>query len=81
MGGVSFWSTSKKIGVIYPFVLSLALVFFKQTESHIMIYQSNRPQFQIFYFNNFHLIVDDGAVGFESYDIKLNYKKKKKDLI
>ena len=46
-----------------------------------MIFQSYRPQFQFFYFNNFHLIVDDGAVGFESYDIKLNYKKKKKDLI
>ena len=78
MGGVSFWSTSKKIGVIYPFVLSLALVLFKQTESHIMIFQSYRPQFQFFYFNNFHLIVVDGAVGFESSDIKLNYKKKKR---
>ena len=75
---MSFWSTSKKIGVIYPFVLSLALVLFKQTESHIMIFQSYRPQFQFFYFNNFHLIVVDGAVGFESSDIKLNYKKKKR---
>ena len=40
LGGVLFCSTSKKVGAIYLFVLSLAVVLFKQTESHNMIYQT-----------------------------------------